>query len=211
MVNGKPRVVILGGGFGGMYAALEFERALARGADLDVTLVAREVFIDQLFQLIQFLLSNLQETDSKRLILNPLDLCMLNINRCGGARNDQFYDELTAGLDCQRAFKLGPADRQINGLTFDLMGIRANPTLELRMNPLVSTPFHAHVRYPIRAGNARKLINSSYRSIPLDHRAVGGFVKYFALRVVPAYGHRYVFAIIVVSTPGGLRLSEVRI
>ncbi|MDI3465967.1 MAG: NADH dehydrogenase [Nitrospira sp.] len=39
MVNGKPRVVILGGGFGGMYAALEFERALARGADLDVTLV----------------------------------------------------------------------------------------------------------------------------------------------------------------------------
>lgn len=39
MVNGKPRVAILGGGFGGMYAALEFERALARGADLDVTLV----------------------------------------------------------------------------------------------------------------------------------------------------------------------------
>ena len=39
MVNGKPRVVILGGGFGGMYAALEFERALARGAALDVTLV----------------------------------------------------------------------------------------------------------------------------------------------------------------------------
>ena len=39
MVNGKPRVVILGGGFGGMYAALEFERALARGADVDVTLV----------------------------------------------------------------------------------------------------------------------------------------------------------------------------
>ena len=35
----KPRVLILGGGFGGMYAALEFERALARGADLDVTLV----------------------------------------------------------------------------------------------------------------------------------------------------------------------------
>lgn len=44
MVNGKPRVVILGGGFGGMYAALEFERALGHGADLDVTLVNQDNF-----------------------------------------------------------------------------------------------------------------------------------------------------------------------
>ena len=44
MSNGKPRVLILGGGFGGMYAALEFERALARGAALDVTLVNRDNF-----------------------------------------------------------------------------------------------------------------------------------------------------------------------
>ena len=44
MSNGKPRVLILGGGFGGMYAALEFERALAKGADLDVTLVNRDNF-----------------------------------------------------------------------------------------------------------------------------------------------------------------------
>jgi NADH dehydrogenase len=39
-----PRVLILGGGFGGMYAALEFERALARGADVDVTLVNQDNF-----------------------------------------------------------------------------------------------------------------------------------------------------------------------
>lgn len=44
MSNGKPRVLILGGGFGGMYAALEFERALARGANLDVTLVNHDNF-----------------------------------------------------------------------------------------------------------------------------------------------------------------------
>ena len=44
MTNSKPRILILGGGFGGMYAALEFERALARGADLDVTLVNRDNF-----------------------------------------------------------------------------------------------------------------------------------------------------------------------
>lgn len=42
MPSQKPRVLILGGGFGGMYAALEFEQALARGADLDVTLVNRD-------------------------------------------------------------------------------------------------------------------------------------------------------------------------
>jgi NADH dehydrogenase len=44
MSHSKPRVVILGGGFGGMYAALEFERALARGADVDVTLVNHDNF-----------------------------------------------------------------------------------------------------------------------------------------------------------------------
>ena len=44
MLHRKPRVLILGGGFGGMYAALEFERALARGADADVTLVNRDNF-----------------------------------------------------------------------------------------------------------------------------------------------------------------------
>lgn len=44
MSNNKPRVLILGGGFGGMYAALEFERALTRGAHLDVTLVNHDNF-----------------------------------------------------------------------------------------------------------------------------------------------------------------------
>lgn len=44
MSHRKPRVLILGGGFGGMYAALEFERALGRGADVDVTLVNRDNF-----------------------------------------------------------------------------------------------------------------------------------------------------------------------
>ena len=44
MSNDKPRVLILGGGFGGMYAALEFERALARGANVEVTLVNHDNF-----------------------------------------------------------------------------------------------------------------------------------------------------------------------
>ena len=38
------RVVILGGGFGGIHAALELEKVLARRPDLEVTLVARDNF-----------------------------------------------------------------------------------------------------------------------------------------------------------------------
>ena len=44
MSNSKPRVLIFGGGFGGMYAALEFERALGRGVNIDVTLVNQDNF-----------------------------------------------------------------------------------------------------------------------------------------------------------------------
>jgi len=38
------RVLILGGGFGGVYAALEFEKLLARRAGLEVTLITRDNF-----------------------------------------------------------------------------------------------------------------------------------------------------------------------
>lgn len=38
------RILILGGGFSGLYSALEFEKAIKRGADIEVTLVNRENF-----------------------------------------------------------------------------------------------------------------------------------------------------------------------
>jgi NADH:quinone reductase (non-electrogenic) len=38
------RILILGGGFGGLYAALELERTLARGCEVEVTLVCRDNF-----------------------------------------------------------------------------------------------------------------------------------------------------------------------
>jgi NADH dehydrogenase len=40
----KKRIVILGGGFGGLYTALEMERTIARDANVEVTLVNRENF-----------------------------------------------------------------------------------------------------------------------------------------------------------------------
>src|SRR5207249_70410 len=39
------RVVIAGGGFAGLYAAMHFDRRLARRADVEVTLIRRENFI----------------------------------------------------------------------------------------------------------------------------------------------------------------------
>jgi NADH dehydrogenase len=41
---GRTRVVILGGGFGGVYTALAFEKALAGARDVEVTLVNRDNF-----------------------------------------------------------------------------------------------------------------------------------------------------------------------
>ena len=38
------RIVILGGGFAGLYAALQFEKTLARDPDIEVNLVNRENF-----------------------------------------------------------------------------------------------------------------------------------------------------------------------
>ncbi|MDB6018476.1 MAG: dehydrogenase [Pedosphaera sp.] len=40
----KTKVVILGGGFGGLYAALYLDKSLARRADVEVTLISRENF-----------------------------------------------------------------------------------------------------------------------------------------------------------------------
>jgi NADH dehydrogenase len=43
-VDGHTRIVILGGGFGGLYAAMHLEKTLARDPDVEVTLVNRENF-----------------------------------------------------------------------------------------------------------------------------------------------------------------------
>ena len=45
MSTDRPkRILILGGGFGGFYTALELEKAMARDSHLEVTLVNRENF-----------------------------------------------------------------------------------------------------------------------------------------------------------------------
>ncbi len=40
----KTRVLVLGGGFGGMYAVMELEKRLRRDPNVEITLVNRENF-----------------------------------------------------------------------------------------------------------------------------------------------------------------------
>jgi NADH dehydrogenase len=44
MENKPTRIVILGGGFGGLYTALHLEKTLARDPNVEITLVNRENF-----------------------------------------------------------------------------------------------------------------------------------------------------------------------
>ena len=64
----RTRIVILGGGFGGIYAALRLEKALARGASLEVTLVNQENFFLFTPMLHEIAASDLDITD----IVSPI-------------------------------------------------------------------------------------------------------------------------------------------
>ncbi len=85
----RKHVVILGGGFGGMYAALEFEKALARGADIDVTLVNRENFFLFTPMLHEVAASDLDMTH----IVNPVRKLL---------RRVRFFDGDAVALDLPR-------------------------------------------------------------------------------------------------------------
>lgn len=64
----KQRIVILGGGFGGLYAALRMEKSLARNNDIEVTLVNRENFFLFTPMLHEVAASDLDPAD----IVNPI-------------------------------------------------------------------------------------------------------------------------------------------
>jgi NADH dehydrogenase len=83
------RIVILGGGFGGLQTALELERALARRSGLEVTLVNRENFFLFTPMLHEVAASDLDVTH----IVNPLRKLLKRV---------RFFEGQVASIDLER-------------------------------------------------------------------------------------------------------------
>jgi len=66
--SAKKRIVILGGGFGGVYAAMLLEKLLAREPEADIRLVSRDNFFLCTPMLHEIAASDLEITN----IVNPL-------------------------------------------------------------------------------------------------------------------------------------------
>ena len=64
----KTKVIILGGGFGGVYTALRLDNTLARRADIEVTLVSRDSFLLFTSMLHEVVSGDLNPSD----IVNPI-------------------------------------------------------------------------------------------------------------------------------------------
>ena len=75
-MNKRAKVVILGGGFGGLYTALELEKQLARDPDVEITLVNRDNFISFTPMLHEVAASDLDMTH----IVNPLRKMLKRVN-----------------------------------------------------------------------------------------------------------------------------------
>ena len=76
----RTRIVILGGGFGGLYVALELEKTLARDPDVEVTLVNRENFFLFTPMLHEVAASDLDLTN----IVNPVRKLLKRVNFFAG-------------------------------------------------------------------------------------------------------------------------------
>jgi len=76
----KKKILILGGGFGGVYAALRLQKKLARDADVEITLVGRENFFLFTPMLHEVAASDLEVTD----IVTPIRSLLKHANfYCG--------------------------------------------------------------------------------------------------------------------------------
>jgi len=72
----KTRVLILGGGFGGLYAALHLDKTIAAEANVEVTLVSRENFVLFTPMLHEIAAGDLEMTD----IVSPLRQMLKHVN-----------------------------------------------------------------------------------------------------------------------------------
>jgi NADH:ubiquinone reductase (H+-translocating) len=78
--DGTTRILILGGGFGGLYAAMHLEKTLARGADVEITLINRDNFFPFTPMLHEVAASDLDLTH----IVNPVQKLLRRVKFFAG-------------------------------------------------------------------------------------------------------------------------------
>jgi NADH dehydrogenase len=106
--NKRTRILILGGGFGGMYAAIHLDRTLARDSDIEVTLVNQDNFFLFTPMLHEVAACDLDITH----IVNPIRKLL---------RHVQFFegDVESVDLEARRVAVSHGADRHTHNLEYD--------------------------------------------------------------------------------------------
>jgi NADH dehydrogenase len=156
----QTRVLILGGGFGGLYAALRLDKTIARDQDIEVTLVSRENFLLFTPMLPEVGAGDLDVTD----IVSPLrqmlkhvnvliadvdsiDLAERRVTLAYGLNRDQkkilSYDHLLIALGSETSFFNLPGVEE-SALTMKSLGdaviLRNQALAVLEMASLVEDP-----------------------------------------------------------------------
>ena len=118
------RILILGGGFSGMYAAIELDRRLARRTDLEVTLVNRENFFLFTPMLHEVAASDLDITH----IVNPIRKLLRHVTF--------FHGEVSAiDLATKRVRLFHGANRHEHELSYDQLVIALGSTTNFFNTP----------------------------------------------------------------------------
>lgn len=117
MNHQQHRILILGGGFGGMYAALQLEKTLARDPDVTITLVNRDNFFLFTPMLHEVAASDLDITH----IVNPIHKLLRRVQFFAG-------DVEAIDLSARRVVVAHGFDRHMHDLTYDQLVIGLGAT-----------------------------------------------------------------------------------
>src|ERR1700737_401734 len=113
----KTRVLVLGGGFGGLYAALHLDKTIARDPDIEGTLVSRENFVLFTPMLPEVAAGDLDLTD----IVSPLRQMLkhTNVLIADVESIDHFERRVTLAYDVNRQQKILSYDHLLLALGSD--------------------------------------------------------------------------------------------